>query len=74
VKRRLDRAVGNSDAAEVLHDRIYQLERVLDIVSDLGTGDDDLSGDKNQEHDLGPDHVSLIVLPGLNVSFPILDV
>jgi hypothetical protein len=29
---------------------------VVDIVSDLGTGDDNLSADKDQEHDLGPDH------------------
>ena len=29
---------------------------VVDIASDLGTGDDNLSADKDQEHDLGLDH------------------
>jgi hypothetical protein len=39
-----------------LQDRRYQLKGVVDIISDLGTGDDNLSADKDQEHDLGPDH------------------
>jgi hypothetical protein len=39
-----------------LQDRVDQLEGVVDLVSNFGTSEDDLSAHKDQEHDLGLDH------------------
>lgn len=44
------------DLAEILQDRIDELESVIDLITDLGTGEDDLAADEDQEHNLWFDH------------------
>lgn len=44
------------DLAEILQDRVDQLEGVVDLISDLGTSEHDLAAHKDQEHNLGLDH------------------
>lgn len=44
------------DLAEILQDRVDELEGVIDLITDLGAGKDDLAADEDQEHDLGLDH------------------
>lgn len=39
-----------------MQDGVDQLESVVDLISDLGTSEDNLAANKDQEHDLGLDH------------------
>lgn len=44
------------DLAEILQDRVDELKGVINLVTDLGTGKDDLAADEDQEHNLRLDH------------------
>jgi len=45
-----------SDFLEVLKHRVDHFECLVDLFTDLGTSQDDLSTDEDQEHNLGLDH------------------
>jgi hypothetical protein len=46
----------SSGLAEIRQDGVDEFERLVDLFSDLGTGEDNLSRDEDQEHDLGLHH------------------
>ena len=42
--------------AEVRKNRVDELKGLVDLLSDFGTGEDDLAGDEDEQHDLGLHH------------------
>jgi len=45
-----------SDFLEILKHRIYHFESLVNLLANLGTSQDDLAADEDQEHNLGLDH------------------
>lgn len=50
------RKVGKHFQIHTLQDRVDHLESLIDLLADLGAGQNDLAADENQEDDLGLDH------------------
>lgn len=56
VARRGLCAGGRLRLAEVRQDGVDELERLVDLLANLGTGQDDLAADEDEEDDLGLHH------------------